>query len=105
MSERPKKPPSQGMADNPPWLPVPWTDETAGALQALEQGRAAEHQQKLALDFIINGICDTYGFHFYADSQNNTNFALGRAFAGQQIVKILKLNLTALRTTRRGEQG
>lgn len=107
MTERKRKTVEQGLADNAPWKPVPWTDETAGAMQALARGKAAEHQQKLALDYIIQTIAGTYDAHYHAgpDGARNTDFALGRAFVGQQIVKLLKLNLTALRTTRRGEQG
>ena len=97
----------QGLEDNAPWKPVHWTDETAGALQALAKGKAAEHQQVLALDYIINVVAGNYDAHYHAgpDGQRNTDFALGRAFVGQQIVKLLKLNLNVLRTTRRGEQG
>jgi hypothetical protein len=93
--------------ENAPWLPVVWTDEEAGALQALYAGKAQEHQQKQALDFIINKVCATYDAHYFPgpEGQRNTDFALGRAFPGQQIVKMLKLNLTKLRTTMRGENG
>ena len=107
MTEGRKAPTKSSIDANAPWLPVPWTDETAGAIQALAAGRAAEHQQKMALDYIINIASGTYDAHYHPgpDGQRNTDFALGRAFVGQQIVKLLKLNLTALRTKRRGEQG
>lgn len=107
MSERKPKPVEQSLQENAPWKPAPWTDETAGAIQALDKGTAAPHQQKLALDYIINVVSGTYDAHYHAgqDGQRNTDFALGRAFVGQQLVKLTKLNLTALRTGRRGEQG
>lgn len=108
MADRPPpKPVAKSLSDHAPWKPAPWTDEDAGALQALYRGSAEPHQQKAALDYIINTLCGTYDAHFHAgpDGARNTDFALGRAFAGQQIVKMLKLNLTALRTGRRGEQG
>ena len=108
MSEQPKKrePKStaKALADNAPWKPAQWDVEEAGALQALWRGQAAPHQQKLAVDFIINKLCGTYEAHFYADSERNTSFALGRAFPGQQIMKLLKLNLSVF-TGKRGEQG
>ncbi len=102
-----KKPVELALQENAPWMPVPWTDETAGAIQALDKGTAAPHQQKMALDYIINVVCGTYDAHYHAgqDGQRNTDFALGRAFTGQTLVKLTKLNLTTLRTTRRGEQG
>lgn len=103
----PAKPVSRALADHAPWRPVTWTDEQAGALQSLAAGAAEPHQQKLALDYIITTIAGTYDAHYYAGDSGarNTDFALGRAFVGQQIVKMLKLNLTKLRTGRRGENG
>lgn len=90
-----------------PWKPALWTDEEAGALQALYAGTAQPHQQKMALDYIINRLAGTYDTHYFPgpEGERNTAFALGKAYVGQQMVKLLKLNLKVLRTTRRGEQG
>lgn len=102
-----QKPVEQALQENAPWKSAPWTDETAGAIQALDKGTAAPHQQKMALDYIINVLAGTYEAHFHAgqDGNRNTDFALGRAFVGQTLVKLTKLHLTALRTSRKGEQG
>ena len=102
-----KKAPAQALDDNAPWMPAEWTDETAGAIQALDRGTATQHQQKMALNYIIDVVAGTYQAHYHAgpDGQRNTDFALGRAFVGSTLVKLTKLNLSVLRTGRRGEQG
>lgn len=61
------------------------------ALQALMHGSADKDQQKRALDFIINKVCLTYDLAYRPGDSNATHFALGRSFAGQQIVHLLKL--------------
>lgn len=70
------------------------------------RGQAEPHQQKMALDFIINQLAGTYDMHYYGgqDGERNTAFALGRAFVGQQIVKLIKTNLSVF-TKQRTEQG
>lgn len=75
-----------------------WEIEDAGALQALSRGEALPHQQKRALEFIIHSLCGTYDMHYH-DNERSTTFALGRAFPGQQIVMLLKRNLSALMNT------
>jgi len=68
------------------------------ALQAISAGEATEHQQKKALQWIINDASRAYEPAFYPgeDGRRNTDFALGRAFVGQQIIGLLKINLLAL---------
>lgn len=83
----------------PAYLPAAWEPADAGALQALMAGEAKPHQQKRALDWIINQCCATYDPPFKTggeDGRRETDFALGRAFAGQQIVGLLKVNLGVL---------
>lgn len=102
MSEQPKRPPKptqSALADHAPWKPSEWEPEDAGALQALMRGDAADHQQKRALQFIIERLCGTYepAFRPADDGRRDTDFALGKAYVGQQIVKLLKVNLSRLR--------
>lgn len=68
----------------------------AASLRALANGVADSHQQQRALKWIIEQAAGTYAFNFYP-SERDTAFALGRAFVGQQIVGLLKLNVGALR--------
>lgn len=82
-----------------PWLPPKYELSDATALQALSRGEADKHQQERALKWIIETACDTYGMHFFPgeDGRRNTDFALGRRFVGQEVVKMLKLNVGNLR--------
>lgn len=72
----------------------------ADALQALLRGDADAGKQRRALNFIIEKIAATYDEPYRPgaeDGARDTTFALGRAFVGRQIVKLLKLNLSVLR--------
>lgn len=79
-----------------PFVPPQWKDADVAALQALHRGDAEPEQQRQALDWLINSAAGTYEFHYYP-SERDTSFALGRAFVGQQAVKLLKINLMSLR--------
>lgn len=80
-----------------PWLPVKYEVADVAAIQALQRGDASEHQQKRALSFIVNVIAATYDQPYFPDSARDTDFACGRMFTGQQIVKMTKLNLSKLK--------
>jgi len=83
-----------------PWLPPVYTDRDAGAIQALNRGDADEAQQQHALRYIVESICSCYDASFRpgaADGDRATAFAEGKRFVGLQIVKLIKLNLAALR--------
>ena len=84
-----------------PAVPVHYELADVDAIQALERGDADEHQQKRALLWIVNVCAGAYEFHYYP-SDRDTAFALGRAFSGQQIVKMCKLNLSAMRRVENG---
>lgn len=79
-------------------VPIPrWEEADAHALQALERGNANPEQQKRALKWIIEGACLTYD---YCDKPDNERLAAifdGRRFAGLQIVKLIKINLSLLK--------
>lgn len=78
-----------------PDIPADASKPVVAALHALMDGNATEHQQKLALNWIINEASAPYGVHYYPDQdgRRNTDFALGRAFVGQQIIGLLKIDL------------
>lgn len=67
-----------------------------GAMQALQRGDASDHQQKRALEWILREACGLQDWAYYP-SERDTNVALGRQFVGQQIVKLLKINLRTMR--------
>lgn len=79
-----------------PHIPAEYDLAVVSAMQALVSGSADEHQQMLAMKWIIEQAAGTYEFQYYP-SERDTAFALGRAHVGQQIVKLLKLNTMTLR--------
>ena len=76
--------------------PAVFNSGDVAALQALRTGTANEGQQQRALDWIIKGACGD-GLWSYRESQRETDIALGRQFVSQQIVGLLKINLSALK--------
>lgn len=71
----------------------------ASALQALVLGQADPDQQMRALKWIIESASGMYltGFRPGEDGRRNTDFMLGRIFVGQQIVGLMKVNISKLR--------
>ena len=79
-----------------PIVPADWELADASAIQAMQTGEASPDQQKRALKWLIEHAAATYQFHFYP-TERETAFSLGRAFVGQQIVKMLRIDLASLR--------
>lgn len=79
-----------------PHIPPEWELADAVAFQALVRGEAAPEQQMRALKWVIEHAAGTYEFNYYP-SERDTAFALGRAFVGQQIVKLTHINVSAMR--------
>lgn len=84
-----------------PIVPADYELADADAVQAIMRGEADEQQQKRFLTWVVEQAAGTYQFHYYGN-ERDTAFALGRAFVGQQIVKMTKLNLSALRRAKNG---
>lgn len=76
--------------------PARFTSVDATAVQAVYAGTANDGQQKQALDWILKNACGLPTWA-YKESQRETDVALGRQFVGQQIMGILKVNVSALR--------
>lgn len=76
------------------WLPKGFNLERAYDLQALSNGVATDEQQKRALKFIVENLCETYGETFDADNARLDSYNQGRRWVGLAIVQIVKLNLT-----------
>jgi hypothetical protein len=86
-----------GLPKVSPWLPADWEKADAGALQALARGDAMPHQQQLVLKFIIETVAGTYDLSFRSGKPDETSFAEGKRWVGLQLVKLLKVNLGALK--------
>ena len=82
-----------------PWLPVQVDGNEAkiSALQALHAMEATPEQQRLALTFIIETVAGTYEMSHQPENPHDTSFAEGKRFVGNQLIKFVKLNLSALR--------
>lgn len=79
-----------------PHIPPDYLPHHAAGFKAMQRGDATPHQQQECLKWLIERAAGTYEFHFYPGDRE-TAFALGRAFVGQQIVKLLNLDLALLR--------
>ena len=64
------------------------------------RGDADKGKQQRALKFVIENIAGAYDVSYRPgadEGRRDTDFAEGRRFTGLQIIKLLKLNLSALR--------
>lgn len=78
-----------------PYAPAEWEPPDIAAMQALQRGDATPDQQKRALDWVIMSVCGTYDLTYRTDPRADA-FVSGRRFVGLQIIKALKVKLTAL---------
>lgn len=80
-----------------PWLPAHYTVADVAAVQALARGDADAHAQKRALKWIIETAARTYDEQYYPESSRDTDYALGMRKVGNQIIKLIKLDLAVLK--------
>ena len=102
------RPPIKPKAPRAPWTPVPYTIADVAAIQALNRGTASPEQQMRALAFIINIAAGTYDEPFYnlnEEGRRDTDFALGKAFVGRQLVKLTKIDLGVLKAKEKASLG
>lgn len=88
------------MKEPKPWAPVDYETADAVAMQALVAGEATPEQQMRALKWIIEKAAGAYDQTFWPggeDGRRNTDFAEGRRFVGNSIVKLTRLNISSLR--------
>jgi hypothetical protein len=85
----------------PQMAPPKWEEADVGAIQALMRGDAQAHQQQRAMKWIVEAAAMTYDQPFSEVSERLTDFACGRMFVGQQIVKMTKLDLKNLKELRK----
>ena len=86
---------------NSPAVPAEYALADATAIQAMATGNADPDQQVRALKWIVEKAAGVYEFHYY-ESVHDTAFALGKCFVGQQVAKMTKMNLSALRRAENG---
>jgi hypothetical protein len=79
------------------WLPAEWELADASAMQAIARGDADATQQKRALSVIVEKLAGTYEHLFVPGQPDTSTYLEGRASVGRQIVKLLKVDLAALR--------
>ena len=83
-----------------PWMPVKYRKADAAALQAMRRGEATPDQQLRALEYIVETICDRNGMSFRPggpEGARDTDFAEGRRFVGNQIVKLTNIPLNKIK--------
>lgn len=106
-AKAPRKPTRTAADEHAPYKPPEYEPMHAAALQALAQGKASAHQQRLALDWIMYRASNYLDEPFRpggAEGDRDTVFALGRAFVGRQIAKLINVHLSNLRGGKDGEQ-
>ena len=87
------------VAGSAPWLPAEYIPADATAMQALAAGTANPEQQKRAIRWIIENAAGTYDMSYRpgTEGERDTAFAEGRRYVGNQIVKLLKISVAAIR--------
>ncbi len=86
-------------------MPVKYVKADVAALQAMRRGEANADQQQRAMEFILDAICDRNGMSFRpggAEGARETDFAEGRRFVGNQIVKLTNLPLSKIKEDSNG---
>ncbi len=74
-----------------------WELADASALKALHAGTADAHQQRRALDWILKSACGLPDWPYVVGDPDQTHIHLGRQYVGQLIMKLIQINLGAVR--------
>lgn len=74
-----------------------WEKADASALKALQEGTADAIQQRRALDWILRKACAMPEWPYVPGDAEATHVHLGRHFVGHQIMKLLQMNLGAVK--------
>lgn len=82
------------------WKPIQYDPADVAAIQACIAGTALEHQQQRAMKWIIEIASATYDQSYRPgeDGRRDTDFAEGRRFVGNSIVKLSRLNASTMRS-------
>lgn len=79
------------------WAPALCDKDDVLAIKALAAGKANESQQHIAMAWIVHNAARAYDLPFRpggVDGQRATDFASGRMFVGQQIVKLINMEMS-----------
>ena len=89
---RPTKSVSEALQEHAPWKPIVADPFDVAAIKALSRGEADPAAQRRALDFVIR-LSRNDGAHYFPGEggRRDTDFALGRAFVGAQIIALLSV--------------
>lgn len=82
------------------WTPPEWELADVAAFQALARGAASAEQQVRALNWLLYKAAGVGDFPFRPgglEAERETTLALGRLFVGQQVAKMMKLDLSKLK--------
>lgn len=90
--------PWERAATEKPYAPAPYESADVTAIQLLERGECPAELQKRALAWIVNVVCATYDQSYRPASTRDTDFAEGKRWVGNTIVKMLKLSAAKVRS-------
>jgi hypothetical protein len=80
-----------------PWVTPEPTLAISMAIKAIAAGTANEHQQKTAMNWIINSLCGTYDLSYRPNSERDTCLAEGKRLVGLSLVKEINMSVEILR--------
>lgn len=86
-----------------PWHPAKYDDYDVTAMQALARGQANDQQQQRVLAWIVNAAAMSNDQSFVPGQPDVVAFLEGRRSVGNQIKKLINLDLAALRQTTKGK--
>jgi hypothetical protein len=84
-----KKPEQRSFYQNPLAYPD-YTEAEVQAVRALVRGAASAHQQKLAIDFIVDAVCCTHDVP-YRPTERATCLQLGKVLVGRHLIWLLQV--------------
>lgn len=82
----------------PPWATAKYEIADVAAIQALNRGEASPDQQRRALEWIVERAAQVGDDAFVPGHAETTQYLIGRQSVGKQVIKLLKLNLSLLRS-------
>ena len=74
-----------------------WEKADASALKALQDGKADAVKQRRALEWILQKACGLPEWPYVSGDIEATHIHLGRHFVGHQIMKLITVNLGAIK--------
>lgn len=104
---RRKRDPRAVAAEHAPWLPTEWEAADALSMQRLAMGTANSIEQKRAIKWILTccGVLDEAYRPGGEDGRRDTDYALGKASVGRQVMKLARVNLSLIKGEEHGEHS